>query len=59
MDITQIPFAKYIGIEKEDEYTFKLKATNTVQNHLGTLHAAALYTLAETQSGLCLQKNFS
>lgn len=58
MDVTKIPFAKHTGIEKEDAQTLKLEATDVVKNHLGTLHASALFTLAETQSGLSLQEHF-
>ncbi len=58
MDVTQIPFAKHTCIEKEDDHTLKLEATDVVQNHLGTIHASAQFTLAETQSGLYLQETF-
>ena len=57
MDVTQIPFVKHIGIKKE-EGRLKLEATDVVQNHLGTIHASAQFTLAETQSGLLLQRMF-
>jgi len=58
MDITQIPFVKHTGIEKDDVHTLKLEAADVLKNHLGTLHASALFTLAETQSGLSLQEHF-
>ena len=58
MDVTQIPFAKHIGIEHEDEGTLKLKSTQSVQNHIQSIHASAQFTLAETQSGLYLQLCF-
>ncbi|MCF6243789.1 MAG: DUF4442 domain-containing protein [Sulfurovum sp.] len=58
MNVTQIPFAKHIGIEKEEEGGLKLEPTNKVQNHMQTIHAAAQFALAETQSGLTLQKSF-
>ena len=58
MDVTQIPFAKHIGIEYQDEGTLKLDSTDIVQNHLQGIHASAQFTLAETQSGLFLQKEF-
>jgi len=57
MDITQIPFVKHTGI-KNEEGRLKLEATDVVQNHLGTIHASAQFTLAETQSGLYLQDTF-
>ena len=58
MDVTQIPFAKHIGIEYKDEGTLKLDSTDIVQNHLHGIHASAQFTLAETQSGLFLQQEF-
>jgi len=58
MDVTQIPFAKHIGIEYKDEGMLKLDATEVVQNHIQSIHASAQFTLAETQSGLHLQLSF-
>ncbi len=57
MDATQIPFVKHTGI-KNEEGRLKLEATDVVQNHMETIHASAQFTLAETQSGLCLQETF-
>jgi len=58
MDVTQIPFAKHIGIEKKDEGTLKLAPTQIVQNHIQSIHASAQFALAETQTGLYLQLSF-
>jgi len=58
MDVTQIPFAKHIGIERKEEGTLKLEATQVVKNHIQTIHASAQFALAETQSGLFLQLEF-
>ena len=58
MDILQIPFVKHLGISYHDEKTLKLEASDTVQNHLQSIHAGAIYTLAESASGLCLQQTF-
>jgi len=58
MDVTQIPFAKHIGIEKKEEGTLKLELIPTVQNHIQTIHTSAQYALAETQTGLFLQREF-
>ena len=58
MDVTHIPFAKHIGIEKKEEGTLKLEPTTVVQNHIQTIHASAQYALAETQTGLSLQLEF-
>ena len=58
MDVTQIPFAKHIGIENKNEDTLKLEPTEVVQNHIQSIHASAQFTLAETQYGLFLQQAF-
>ena len=58
MDVTHIPFAKHIGIERKEDGILKLEPTKRVQNHIGTIHASAQFTLAETQSGLHLQLAF-
>jgi acyl-coenzyme A thioesterase PaaI-like protein len=53
-----IPFVKHIGIEKKDEKTLKLALKKEVENHIGTMHGAAQFALAETQSGLYLESVF-
>ena len=58
MQVTDIPFAKHIGIKRKEEGTLKLEATDVVQNHIQTIHASAQFALAETQSGLYLQTLF-
>jgi hypothetical protein len=58
MDVTQIPFARHIGIERKEEDTLKLEPTDVVQNHIQTIHASAQYALGETQTGLFLQLAF-
>ena len=58
MEVTQIPFAKHIGIERQEEGILKLEPSNVLQNHIQTIHASAQYALAETQSGYYLQKAF-
>jgi len=53
-----LPFAKYIGIKAHDTQRLELDSQRSVHNHVGTLHAAAQFTLAETQSGLYLLSIF-
>jgi len=57
MQATQIPFVKLLGI-KEDNNRLSLEYKNDVINHIETIHASAQFTLAETQSGIHLQKLF-
>lgn len=56
MQARDIPFVKLIDI-KEDETLF-LEYKEDVLNHVNTIHAGAQFTLAETQSGIYLQKLF-
>jgi acyl-coenzyme A thioesterase PaaI-like protein len=53
-----IPFVNNIGIEKKDDKTLKLGCHKDVSNHIGSIHAAAQFALAETQSGLYLESVF-
>ena len=58
MRAVEIPFVAHVGIEEQDESTLVLPLTQEVGNHVGTMHAAALFALAETQSGVFLQQLF-
>ena len=57
MDITKIPFVKLLDIKQNK--TLELEFKEPFTNHLGSMHAGALYTLAESQSGAFLQEHFS
>jgi len=56
MNVVKIPFVKLLDINLADSLELKFKKELT--NHIGSIHAGALYTLAETQSGLFLQEQF-
>jgi len=56
MNVVKIPFVKLLDINLTE--TLELKLKKEITNHLGSIHAGALYTLAETQSGLFLQEQF-
>ena len=60
MDITQIPFNKFIEISPSsaDDCALELAFNDHMQNHLGTFHASAQFALAEACSGLALQRHF-
>ena len=60
MDVTQIPFNKFIEItnSNEDDNALALRFKSNMKNHLGTFHASEQFALAEACSGLSLQKNF-
>ncbi len=54
---TDIPFVRHLGIEEENS-KLSLDFKNDVLNHIETIHASAQFALAETQSGIHLQKLF-
>lgn len=60
MNVLEIPLNKLIGIKKaeKDEFIFKVEAKHEHLNHLGTVHAAILFTLAEASSGEFLWQEF-
>lgn len=49
IDITKVPFNKMLGISlaSDASYLLQLDAKEEYTNHLGTVHAAALFALAE------------
>ena len=58
MEIIEIPFVKYIGIEEEGSQ-LSLSPRLALDNHIGTIHASAQFVLAETESGRFLQDEFA
>ncbi|MBL7935750.1 MAG: YiiD C-terminal domain-containing protein [Bacteroidia bacterium] len=60
MDITKVPFNEFIGIKlsKNQNYLLQLDAKPEYTNHLGTVHAAALFTLAEGSAAQFLLQSF-
>jgi len=61
MDIFSLPFNKFIGLEPSSDpaYLMMLPAKTEYENHIQTVHAAALYALAEASSGLLLLREFA
>lgn len=60
MDVTEIPFGKLVGIKPSDheEALLELPGAERYHNHLGTVHASAQFTLAESASGEFLARTF-
>ena len=60
MEITEVPFHIFLGIQKSDNdlYILKLEERNEYLNHLGTIHASVLFALAESTSGEFLLRKF-
>lgn len=62
MKVLEIPFNQFIGLkstEAKGNYIFRLEPEDRYMNHLGTIHASALFALAEASSGEYLQNQFS
>jgi len=53
-----LPFANFIGVKARNKKELQLSPHKDVENHIGTIHAAAQFTLAETQSGLYMLSLF-
>lgn len=60
MSIIELPFNELIGLtfSQDPAYLLSLKRDLKYTNHLGTVHAAALYALAEATCGQFLLLNF-
>ncbi len=58
MEITDIPFAQNLGLKKSTDGVLQLGFDDTVMNHLGTIAAAAQFSLAELASGEFLIHTF-
>ncbi len=58
MEIINTPFIKKVGIQKSQDGKLELNFNDSVHNHLQTIHAGALFTLAESASGEILQIKF-
>lgn len=57
MDILELPFNEHVGLTKgeyEGAEVICLDPQRHHENHLGTIHASALYALAEAASGYVL-----
>ena len=60
MNVFDLPFNKYIGVEKSSDtgYLLMLKEENKYLNHLDTVRASAQFALAEATSGYFLLNEF-
>jgi acyl-coenzyme A thioesterase PaaI-like protein len=62
MKVSEIPFNTHLGIEETDPSLpaqLMLRYRSEVTNHLGTVHAAAQFALAEATSGQLLLERFA
>jgi len=60
MNVQDVPFNRYLGIQPtvKEGYILEMEYDKKLINHLGTLHAGALFSLAEAASGAFLLKQF-
>jgi acyl-coenzyme A thioesterase PaaI-like protein len=61
MQVTDIPLSRQLGIRAAPAgaaHLLELPFTPLLHNHLGTMHAAAQFSLAEAASAACLQRHF-
>ena len=60
MKIEEVPFNRFLGIQSSarEGYMLELADNDKLLNHLGTLHAGALFSLAEATSGEFLLRQF-
>ena len=61
LNTLSLPFNKHIQIEKTEDqspYIFKLELKAHLLNHLNTMHASAMFALAEAASGEHLLRLF-
>ena len=60
MNVFELPFNKYIGLEKssDTDHLLMLSEKEDYLNHLSTVHASALFALAEATSGFFLLNEF-
>ncbi|MBN1313603.1 MAG: YiiD C-terminal domain-containing protein [Anaerolineae bacterium] len=62
MEITEIPFNEFIGLKRSQQPelgALELDASPNYHNHIGTVHAAAQFALAEACSGEYLLSRFA
>ena len=61
MDVTKLPFNYFIGLKMSNKSGYLLMLDNRTEyrNHLDTVHASALFSLAEATSGHFLLNEFS
>lgn len=58
---SELPFSQAIGLRPAPagaSHLLELPHSEVTKNHVGTMHAAAQFALAEAASALCLQREF-
>lgn len=61
MEVTDLPFNRHVGLEQAPSgsgHLVSLPEGEQYTNHLGTVHASALFAVAEAGSGVFLVEHF-
>ncbi len=58
MNVLDLPFIKYLGLQISAGGELSLQITTQHKNHLGTVHATVLYGIAEACSGQAIIDKF-
>ena len=61
-DVTQLPFNHFLGLERNQDgcdRLLTLPAAAHFRNHVGTVHASALFSLAEASAGQSLLEHLT
>ena len=60
MNVIELPYNKFVGLEESSipDFLLMLNKRDEYLNHLGTVHASALFALAEATSGFFLLGEF-
>jgi len=61
IDVTKLPFNHFVGLKISNKSNYLLMLDNRAEyrNHLDTVHASAMFSLAEATSGHFLLNEFS
>lgn len=57
MDIANLPFNKVLGLRTDEDHIL-LEPHSQHLNHLNTIHAAVIFSIAEAAAGQCLLRRF-
>jgi acyl-coenzyme A thioesterase PaaI-like protein len=54
--VLDLPFPKLIGVADAEAGALALPDADSLKNHVGTMHAGALFTLGESASGVAMMR---
>jgi acyl-coenzyme A thioesterase PaaI-like protein len=57
--VLELPFPKFIGVADAEGGAIALPLADSLKNHVGTMHAGALFTLGESASGVAMMRTLA